>query len=84
MSGKLGLKQNPETKLLIDNLFEIMHICRSHFTNVFRILSREGSVEEKINDILSESLPTEYYLKNLRVFSNLLKTPPETIAQIEK
>jgi uncharacterized protein YdiU (UPF0061 family) len=76
MFKKLGLKNIPENKAVINELFDVMHTCRSHFTNVFRILASKGSVEEKLDLLLMESLETEYYIKNIRVFSNMLNINP--------
>ncbi len=43
MHNKLGLHNSPGQKKLIDDFFETMDICSSHFTNVFRILEKNLS-----------------------------------------
>lgn len=51
MHEKLGLHSSPKYKEIVDDLFETMDICSSHFTNVFRILethlSKENSQVDK-------------------------------------
>jgi uncharacterized protein YdiU (UPF0061 family) len=82
MHNKLGLHNSPGQKKLIDDLFETMDICSSHFTNVFRILEKNlsGEINEKTKDqiveeLLNESCPTQFYLKNLRAFPQLVGKP---------
>ena len=43
MHEKLGLHLSPVHREIIDDLFETMDICSSHFTNVFRILEKDIS-----------------------------------------
>ncbi len=45
MHEKLGLHSSPKYKDVVDELFETMDICSSHFTNVFRILETDLSKE---------------------------------------
>lgn len=40
MKEKLGFVENPNLKQIVEELFETMDICSSHFTNVFRILEK--------------------------------------------
>lgn len=63
-----------------------MDICSSHFTNVFRILekyfSQENTSELKdkiLEELLEQSCPSEFYLKNLKAYPALVGRPYDQI-----
>lgn len=67
-----------------------MDICSSHFTNVFRILEKyfvkefDESMKDKIlEELLEESCPTEFYLRNLRAFPMLVGKPYDQILEYD-
>ena len=67
-----------------------MDICSSHFTNVFRILekhlSKENASIEKetiLEELLQESCPTEFYLKNLKAYPRLVGRPYDHILEYD-
>ena len=39
MSEKIGLDNNEGTRKIVEELFEVMHVCGSNFTNVFKKLN---------------------------------------------
>lgn len=38
MTDKLGLINDEKTRILVDELIEVMHFCGTHYTNFFRII----------------------------------------------
>lgn len=67
-----------------------MDICSSHFTNVFRILEKYFSNENPedlkdkiLEELIDQSCPTEFYLKNLRAFPTLVGKPYDQILDFD-
>ena len=60
-----------------------MHACGSNFTNTFRILAKDVAVEDKIASLLSETLPTDYFKKSIRIIANPNITKQQIDAIVE-
>ena len=60
-----------------------MHACASNFTNTFRILAKDVAVEDKIASLLSETLPTDYFKKSIRIIANPNITKQQIDAIVE-
>ena len=60
-----------------------MHACGSNFTNPFRILVKDVVAEAKIPSLLSETLPTAYFKKSIRIIANPNITKQQIDAIVE-